>query len=254
MGDAAIAIRDVTKRYDAVVAVDALTLSVPRGSIYGFIGPNGSGKTTLFNLISGAVPVTAGEILFDGANIETTPAHVRAKLGIKRTFQNIRLFNDLSVLDNVLVGQHPVASTGIASLYRRWSAQERAQRAAAAELLASLGLRELAERQAGELAYGEKRLVEIARAVASGPRLLLLDEPTSGMNAREADGVVAAVRAIAARRMTILIIEHHLPVVKDLAERVSVLNFGKKVAEDTPRGVLRDPAVVEAYLGAAVDA
>jgi ABC-type branched-subunit amino acid transport system ATPase component len=247
-------LKQLTKRYGGLTAVDAVDLSVAEHSVHAIIGPNGSGKTTLFNLISGAVPATAGEIVFDGARIETTPAHVRAKLGIKRTFQNIRLFNELSVLDNVLVGQHPVATTGIASLYRRWSAQERAQREAAAELLESLGLRELAQRQAGELAYGEKRLVEIARAEASGPRLLLLDEPTSGMNAREADEVVAAVRAIAARKMTILIIEHHLPVVKDLAERVAVLNFGKKVAEDTPAGVLRDPAVVEAYLGAAVEA
>jgi len=247
-------LKQLTKRYGGLTAVDGVDLSVAEHSVHAIIGPNGSGKTTLFNLISGAVPVTAGEILFDGARIETMPAHVRAKLGIKRTFQNIRLFNDLSVLDNVLVGEHPVASTCIASLYRRWSAQERAQREAAAELLASLGLRELAQRQAGELAYGVKRLVEIARAVASDPRLLLLDEPTSGMNAREAEDVVAAVRAIAARRMSILIIEHHLPVVKDLAERVTVLNFGKKVAEDTPTGVLRDPAVVEAYLGSEVEA
>ena len=247
-------LRQLTKRYGGLTAVDGVDLAVVEHSVHAIIGPNGSGKTTLFNLISGAVPVTSGAIVYDGARIERRPAHERARLGIKRTFQNIRLFDELSVLENVLVGQHPIASTGLASLYDRWSAAERARRDAALELLASLGLGKLARRQAGELAYGEKRLVEIARAVASGPRLLLLDEPTSGMNAREADEVVAAVRAMAARKMTILIIEHHLTVVKDLAERVSVLNFGKKVAEDTPAGVLADPAVVEAYLGAAVEA
>jgi ABC-type branched-subunit amino acid transport system ATPase component len=244
----------LTKRYGGLTAVDAVDLAVAEHSVHAIIGPNGSGKTTLFNLISGAVPATSGAITYGGARIERQPAHERARRGIKRTFQNIRLFNELTVLENVLVGQHPIASTGVASLYKRWSAKERTQREMAMELLGSLRLAPLAHRQAGELAYGEKRLVEMARAVASAPRLLLLDEPTSGMNAREADDVVAAVRAIAARKMTILIIEHHLPVVKDLAERVSVLNFGKKVAEDTPAGVLRDPAVVEAYLGAAVDA
>jgi branched-chain amino acid transport system ATP-binding protein len=247
-------LKQLTKRYGGLTAVDAVDLSVAEHSVHAIIGPNGSGKTTLFNLVSGAVSVTAGEIVFDGARIERRPAHERARLGIKRTFQNIRLFNELSVLENVMVGQHPIANTGLTSLYTHWSAKERGQRDAAFELLASLRLAQLARRQAGELAYGEKRLVEIARAVASGPRLLLLDEPTSGMNAREAEQVVAAVRAIAARKMTILIIEHHLPVVKDLAERVSVLNFGKKVAEDTPAGVLRDPAVVEAYLGSEVQA
>ena len=244
----------LTKRFGGLIAVDDLDLAVAKYSVHAIIGPNGSGKTTLFNLISGAVPVTSGAIVFDGARIEALAAHERARLGIKRTFQNIRLFNELSVLENVMVGQHPVASTGLASLYRRWSATERAQRAAALEILGSLGLAGLAHRQAGELAYGPKRLVEIGRAVASEPRLLLLDEPTSGMNAREAEEVVAAVRAIAARRMTILIIEHHLPVVKDLAGRVTVLNFGEKIAEDTPSGVLSHPEVVEAYLGSAAEA
>jgi branched-chain amino acid transport system ATP-binding protein len=244
----------LTKRFGGLTAVDAVKLSVAENSVHAIIGPNGSGKTTLFNLISGAVEATQGRIVFDGQPIERQPAHARARLGIKRTFQNIRLFNDLSVLDNVMVGQHPVAITGFSSLYRIWSAQERAQREAAMEILASFGLESLATRQAGELAYGPKRLVEIARAVASAPRLLLLDEPTSGMNPREAAEVVAAVRKIAARQMTILIIEHHLPVVKDLAERVTVLNFGKKVAEDTPAGVLSDPAVVEAYLGSSAEA
>ena len=244
----------LTKRFGGLTAVDAVDLEVAENAVHAIIGPNGSGKTTLFNLISGAIDATSGTITFEGNRIESRPAHARARLGIKRTFQNIRLFNDLSVLENVMVGQHPVAITGFSSLYRRWGAKERAQREAALEILASLGLADMAARQASELAYGPKRLVEIARAVASGPRLLLLDEPTSGMNARESAGVVAAVRKIAGRQMTTLIIEHHLPVVKDLAERVTVLNFGKKVAEDTPAGVLKNPAVIEAYLGSEAEA
>ena len=244
----------LTKRFGGLTAVDAVDLAVEAHSVHAIIGPNGSGKTTLFNLVSGAIAPTAGRIFFEGERIDELPAHERACRGIKRTFQNIRLFNDLSVLENVLVGQHPVAITGIASLYRRWSAAERAQREAAREILASLGLSGLAQRQASDLAYGEKRLVEIARAVASNPRLLLLDEPTSGMNPREADDVVAAVRKIAAGGITVLVIEHHLPVVKDLAARVTVLNFGRKVAEDTPAGVLAHPEVIEAYLGSEVEA
>jgi branched-chain amino acid transport system ATP-binding protein len=244
----------LTRRFGGLTAVDGIDLEVAENAVHAIIGPNGSGKTTLFNLISGAIEVTSGTITFEGRRIDALAAHQRARLGIKRTFQNIRLFNELSVLENVMVGQHPVAVTGFSSLYRRWGAKERAQRAAALEILGSLGLADLATRQAGELAYGPKRLVEIARAVASAPRLLLLDEPTSGMNARESAAVVAAVRKIASRQMTILIIEHHLPVVKDLAERVTVLNFGKKVAEDTPAGVLSHPAVIEAYLGSEAEA
>ena len=247
-------IERLTKRFGGLTAVDAIDLDVAGNAVHAIIGPNGSGKTTLFNLISGAIEVTSGTITFEGRRIDALAPHQRARLGIKRTFQNIRLFNDLSVLENVMVGQHPVAVTGFSSLYRRWGAKERAQREAALEILHSLGLADLAARQAGELAYGPKRLVEIARAVASAPRLLLLDEPTSGMNVRESAAVVAGVRKIASRQMTILIIEHHLPVVKDLAERVTVLNFGKKVAEDTPAGVLSHPEVIEADLGSEAEA
>jgi branched-chain amino acid transport system ATP-binding protein len=239
----------LTKRFGGITALDGMDLAIEPRSVHAIIGPNGSGKTTLFNLISGAVPPSAGQIRFDGRRIDELPAHERAGLGIKRTFQNIRLFGELSVLDNVLVGQHPLATTGAASLFRRWGRAERALRETAIELLESFGLRGMAARQAGELAYGPKRLVEIARAVASNPKLLLLDEPTSGMNAREAEEVVAAIRKLAARHMTILIIEHHLAVVKDLAEGVTVLNFGRKIAQGSSAEVFGDAAVIEAYLG-----
>ena len=246
-------IAGLTKRFGGITAVDDMHLSVAPGEVHAVVGPNGSGKTTLFNLISGAVPVTAGQISFEGRRIEALPPHRRAQLGITRTFQNIKLFPELNVLENVLVGQHSVSNTGIGSLVRWWSAAERAQREQAMELLRTFGLQDIASRQAGELAYGPKRLVEIARAVASSPRLLLLDEPTSGMNARESEDMVVAIRKAADRRMTVLIIEHHLPVVKDLAERVTVLNFGKKISEGTPAAVFGDPAVVEAYLGGTAD-
>ena len=239
----------LAKRFGGITALDNLDLSIAPNTVHAIIGPNGSGKTTLFNLISGAVPPSSGRIVFDGQRIDALPPHERASLGIKRTFQNIRLFGDLTVLENVLVGQHPLAPTGLTSLFLRSSRRDRAMREAAMELLESFGLHDVAARQAGELAYGSKRLVEIARAVASDPKLLLLDEPTSGMNARESEEVVVAIRGQAARRMTILIIEHHLPVVKDLAKRVTVLNFGRKIAEESPAEVFVDPAVIEAYLG-----
>lgn len=243
----------LTKRFGGITAVDDMYLSVAPEEIHAIVGPNGSGKTTLFNLISGAVPATAGQITFEGRRIEALPPHKRAQLGITRTFQNIKLFPELNVLENVLVGQHPLADTGLGSLVRWWGASERAQREQAMELLRAFGLHDIADRQAGELAYGPKRLVEIARAVASGPRLLLLDEPTSGMNPREAADMVVAIRKAADRNMTVLIIEHHLPVVKDLAARVTVLNFGKKISEGAPAAVFGDPAVVEAYLGSTAD-
>lgn len=246
-------IAGLTKRFGGITAVDDMHLSVAAGEIHAVVGPNGSGKTTLFNLISGAVPVTAGQISFEGRRIDALPPHRRAQLGITRTFQNIKLFPDLNVLENVLVGQHSVSNTGVGSLVRWWGAQERMQREKAMDLLRAFGLQDIAMRQAGELAYGPKRLVEIARAVASGPRLLLLDEPTSGMNARESGEMVQAIRKAAGRKMTVLIIEHHLPVVKDLAERVTVLNFGRKISEGTPAAVFGDPAVVEAYLGGSGD-
>ncbi len=246
-------IAGLTKRFGGITAVDDMHLSVAPGEVHAVVGPNGSGKTTLFNLISGAVPATSGQISFEGRRIEALPPHKRAQLGITRTFQNIKLFADLNVLENVLVGQHAISNTGIGSLVRWWGAKERAQREQAMDLLRAFGLHDIASRQAGELAYGPKRLVEIARAVASSPRLLLLDEPTSGMNARESEEMVVAIRKAADRRMTVLIIEHHLPVVKDLAERVTVLNFGKKISEGTPAAVFEDPAVVEAYLGGTTD-
>ncbi|MSQ72369.1 MAG: ABC transporter ATP-binding protein [Betaproteobacteria bacterium] len=242
----------LTKRFGGLVAVDHLDMSVAPGSVHAIVGPNGSGKTTLFNMISGAAFPSEGTISFEGARLDLLPPHRRARIGIKRTFQNIRLFEELTVLENVLAGQHAIASTGFTSLFRQWSTQEKAKRDAAMETLKLFALEPLAGKLAGELAYGPKRLVEIARAIASAPKLLLLDEPTSGMSPRESEDMVASIQRVSGREMTVMIIEHHLPVVKNLADRVTVLNFGRKIAEGSAASVFGDPAVVEAYLGAEV--
>ncbi|MCW5772156.1 MAG: ABC transporter ATP-binding protein [Rhodospirillaceae bacterium] len=242
-------IEALTKRFGGLVAVDGLDLRVAAGSIHAVIGPNGAGKTTLFNLISGAEMPTGGAIRFEGKPIDALPAHRRVRLGIRRTFQNIRLFEELSVIDNVLIGQHAVTPSGIASLFTTGGGRDRRAREDALALLERLRIADYGHRQAGGLPYGPKRLVEIARALASRPKLLLLDEPTSGMNATETAEVSAQIRAIRDSGVTILLIEHHMEVVADLSDRITVLNFGRKIAEGTADAILNEPAVIEAYLG-----
>ncbi len=244
-------------RFGGLRALDQVSLEVTSGEIFGLIGPNGAGKTTLFNLISGLTAASGGRILWRGQPIGGLRPDRIARLGLARTFQNLRLFAPLSALENVLVGLHGSARTplvagllGSASFRRR----QRELEAQALELLELLELGPLAQQSAGSLSYGNQRRLEIARALATGPRLLLLDEPAAGLNPAEKSELSGLIRRLRERfELTVLIIEHHVPLMMDLCDRLAVLNFGERIALGTPELVRRDPAVIEAYLGGAVE-
>jgi branched-chain amino acid transport system ATP-binding protein len=240
----------LTRRFGGLVAVDDVSLSVEAGQVHGIIGPNGAGKTTLFNLISGFVSPDTGRLWLAEREITHLPAHERSRLGVVRTFQNIRLFRGLSVLDNVLLGQYPVARPGYLAIWPRPSAAERALRREADDLLELFHLISFRDRLAGTLPYGAQKRVELARALAARPRVLLLDEPTAGMNEQEseevADEILAAVRA---RGITVVLVEHDMNVVMRTSDQVSVLNFGHKIAEGSPTEIQANPEVRLAYLG-----
>src|SRR5207237_1511172 len=228
------------------------TFSVGEGEGHGLIGPNGAGKTTLLNLVSGLLQPTAGTIELDGRRIERLPPHRIAGLGVARTYQNIRLFAGLSAADNVVVGQHLRRR---APFWRRLlmlpaaRAEERAARNAAEAGLARVGMRERATAPAFSLSYGEQRRVEIARALASQPKMVLLDEPTAGMNPNEAAAVARLVREVAREGRAVLLIEHNVRLVMSLCDRNTVLNFGKGIGRGAPAQIAQDPAVIAAYLG-----
>jgi ABC-type branched-subunit amino acid transport system ATPase component len=246
-------LKGLSKHFGGVRAVDGVDLEVARGEIIGLIGPNGSGKSTIVNLICGLLPPTAGRVVFDGADISRLPPHARVTLGIARTFQNIRLFGQLTVWQNLWVAQNSGEQRN-QNFLARWLG---GSRGAWEEINRTLEFFDLAHKRdelAANLAFGEQRRLEFARALAAKPALLLLDEPAAGMNAEEVDQLDGRIRKLRQDGVTTLLIEHHVELVMGVADRVAVLNFGQKIAEGTPAVVQADPAVREAYLGAAAAA
>ena len=246
-------VRGMTRRFGGLVAVNDVSFAVDEGEVFGLIGPNGAGKTTLFNLMTGLLSPTSGRLIYRGDDITALRPHIVAARGLARTFQNIRLFGNLSALDNVMIAQHVHTRSGVtAGVFGLPPAprEERATRRKALELLDLVGIADRAQQKARNFAYGDQRRLEIARALALEPKVLLLDEPAAGMNPSEKQVLSGFIRSLRDTfDLTVLLIEHHVPLVMGLCDRIAVLNFGRLIALGPPAAVQDDPAVIDAYLG-----
>jgi branched-chain amino acid transport system ATP-binding protein len=249
---ALLEVSGVSKRFGGVRAVNGVSFRVEKGMIKALIGPNGAGKTTLFNLVTGHFSPDAGEIRFAGRPLQGAPPHRVAARGISRTFQHIQLFPGMSVLENVMVGRHLRGRAGfLAGMLRLPFAlrEEALDRERARELLAFMGIAPLAESEATSLSYGQQRAVELARALASDPEMVLLDEPAAGLNMRETADLARRIASIRDRGITVLLVEHDMSLVMGISDEVAVLSYGEKIADADPRSVQKDPHVVRVYLG-----